>query len=265
MKRQNDVNRNAKVIPLTRDSHVAMYRQLAEQLREAIAHGIYKPGEKIPAELQLIRRFGVSRITARQAVDALAREGLVNRKQGKGTFVAVPIVHHDLLELRGIYDELVAQGHDPLTKVLEFGQATPPPRIAGRLGTAQRKLLHWQRLYELRGKPFAVVTVYLDTGRERVTREQVDQNPTYTILESLLGKRISRADVSIRYGRADATLARILQLPRGAPLMVFERVTYNAQGVPLEHSLYYARAEAYEFSLTVRGKLPITRSLKTAR
>jgi GntR family transcriptional regulator len=257
-------HREAKVIPLARDSHVAMYRQLAEQLRDAIARGDYRPGDRIPTEPQLIRRFGVSRITARQAVDALAREKLVIRKQGKGTFVAGPLVHHDLLELRGIYDELVAQGLEPQMRLLEFGQAVPPARIAGRLGTGLRRLVHWRRLYLLRGKPFAVGSMYLDTGRARLTREQVDRNPTYSILEKILHERITRADVSIRYERASADLARPLGLPKGTPLMVFERVSYNAAGVPREHSLYYARAEAYEFSLTVRGKLPITRSLKAA-
>jgi len=246
-------HREAKVIPLARDSHVAMYRQLAERLRDAIARGDYRPGDRIPTEPQLIRRFGVSRITARQAVDALARDRLVIRKQGKGTFVAGPVVHHDLLELRGIYDELVAQGLEPQMRLLEFGQATPPARIAGRLGTGLRKL-----------KPFAVGSMYLDTGRAGLTREQVDRNPTYSILEKILHERIARADVSIRYERASADLARPLGLPKGTPLMVFERVSYNAAGVPREHSLYYARAEAYEFSLTVRGKLPITRSLKAA-
>jgi GntR family transcriptional regulator len=241
-----------------------MYRQLASQLRDAIARGVYKPGEKIPAELQLIHRFRVSRITARQAVDALSREGLVIRKQGKGTFVTVPMVHHDLLELQGIYDGLVAQGHDPQTKILAFAQSTPPARIVQRLGTGQRKLMHWRRLYELRGKPFAVSDVYLDTGRLRLDRKQVDRNPTYRILEHIMGERIDRADVSISYVRADTSLAHVLQLARGAPLMVFERVSFNAQGVPREHSVYYARAEAYEFSLTVRGKLPITRSLRAA-
>lgn len=256
--------RAARVIPLARDSHVAMYRQLAQQLRAAIARGDYRPGDRIPTEPQLIRRFGVSRITARQAVDALARERLVIRKQGKGTFVLGPVVHHDLLELRGIYDELVAQGLEPQMRLLDFRHAAPPARIAARLGTGLRKLIHWRRLYVLRGKPFAVGSMHLDAGRVRLTRDEVDRNPTYSILEKLLHERISRADVSIRYERATAELARLLGLPRGAPLMVFERVSYNGDGVPREHSLYYARAEAYEFSLTVRGKLPIARSLKAA-
>ena len=254
----------ARIIPLTRHSPVAMYRQLSAQLRRAILRGDYKVDDRLPTEPQLIDRYGVSRITARLALDALVREGLVVRQQGKGTFVRAPVVRHDLLDLRGIYDGLVAQGLEPTTRLLDFRQATPPARVAERLGTGTRKLLHWRRLYILRGKPFAVTMVYLNAGRARLTREQVDRNPTYSILEGLLRERIGRADVSIRYERGAPEFSRALGLARGAPLMVFDRVSYNAQGMPLEHSLYCARAEAYEFSLTVRGKLPITRSLKAA-
>jgi hypothetical protein len=71
------------------------------------------------------------------------------------------------------------------------------------------------------------------------------------VLENLLGETIARADVSIRYAPADPDLACELELRNGAPLMLLERVSYNADGVPLEHSLYCARAEVYEFSLTV--------------
>lgn len=205
------------VVPLSRDSHVAMYRQLAKQLREAILRGEYKVAGRIPTEPQLIRRYAVSRITARQAVDALVRQGLVVRQQGKGTFVTAPVVHYDLLDLRGIYDGLVAQGFNPRTRLLEIRRATPPPRVAARLGTARRKLLHWRRLYVLRGKPFAVSVVHLNTGRTRLSREHVDRHPTYSILEKLLKERIGRADVSIRYERASPELARSLGLAKGAP------------------------------------------------
>lgn len=254
----------ARAIPLRRDSHVAMYRQIAGRLRDAIARGEYATGDRIPTEPELCKRFGVSRITCRQAVEALAREGLVVRQQGKGTFVSAPVVRHDLLELRGIYDGLVAQGLDPRTRLLAFGIGVPPAAVAARLGTGLRKLVHWQRLYAVRGKPFAVSTVHLDAGRLKLTRELVDRHPTYAILEQLLGERIGRADVAIRYEPASAEIARALGLAKGAPLMVMERISYNADGTPREHSVYRARAEAYAFSLTVRGKLPITRSLKVA-
>jgi GntR family transcriptional regulator len=254
----------ARILPLSRDSHVAMHRQLAQRLREAIARGSYKPGDRIPTEPELIERFRVSRITCRQAVAALVREGLVIRQQGKGTFVAGPVVHHDLLELKGIYNRLVAQGLDPQTRLLEHSQSTPPAYIAVRLGTGTRRLLAWRRLYLLRGKPFAISSGYLDSGRTRISREQMDRHPSYSILEDLLHERIGRADVSIRYQPAGAEFGRLLELRKGAPLMVMERVSYTTDGRPCEYTVYRARAETYQFSLTVRGKLPITRSLKSA-
>ena len=254
----------SKVIPLRRDGPVAMHRQLAERLRAEIAGGAYTDGARLPTEPQLIRRYGVSRITARQAVDALVREGLVVRQQGKGTFVTSPVVRHDLLELRGLYDQLVDHGLDPKTELLDWAEAVPPAAVAARLGSGRRKLPAWERLYRLRGKPFALSRVHLNAGKVRITRAQVEAHPTYTLVETLMRKRIGRADVAIRYLPAPADIARRLKLTRGAPLMVLERVSYGADGTPLEHSLYYARAGSYEFSLTVRGKLPITRALKAA-
>lgn len=154
----------------------------------------------LPTEPQLIQRFGASRITARQAVDVLVREGLVVRQPGKGTFVAGPIVHHDLLDLRGIYDGLVAQGLDPQTRLLDIRRTVPPARVAARLGKPLRKLLHWRRLYVLHGKPFAVSVVYLDTGRSRISEDEVERNPTYSIIEKLLNERIGRAIARRRAG-----------------------------------------------------------------
>ncbi len=256
--------RNA-VAPLSRDSHVAMHRQLAQQLREAIARGVYKPGARIPTEPELIERYAVSRITARQAVNHLAREGLVIRKQGKGTFVAGPVVRHDLHELRGIYEELVAQGLNPKTELIEFAEVVPPPRVAERLGGVDGRLPAWKRLYRLEGQPFALSWVHLNPGAATVTRAQAAAHPTYSVLESLLGLRIERADIAIRYQRAGRDVRRLLGVPAGAPMMVLERVSFSADGIPREHTLYYAKAESYVFSITVRGKLPITPSLTAAR
>ena len=249
---------------IERDSHVAMHRQIAQRLREAIMRGEYGADGRIPPEAELMQHFEVSRITARQAVDALEREGLVVRKQGKGTYVAAPIVHHDLLELRGIYDALLAQGLEPHMQLLEFSRAAPPPDVAARLGRPRGKLVHWRRLFVVKAQRIAVGTVYIAVGGARITEEAAREGSTYSILESLLGERVERADLAIRYASADAELARELGVRKGAPLMMLERVSYNAKGSPLEHTRYWARAGSYEFSLTVRGKLPITHSLRVA-
>ncbi len=133
------------VVPMQRESRVPMHRQIAHQLREAISKGEYALGDRIPTEPELSEHFGVSRITARQAVEHLVRDGVVVRKQGKGTFVQGPLVRHDLLQLRGIFDELVDQGLNPATELLEYGERVPPARVADKLGSGERKVLHWRR------------------------------------------------------------------------------------------------------------------------
>jgi len=261
---QNKQRGKAPVVALIRDSHVPMHRQLARQLRESIAAGAYRPGDRIPTEPELSQQFGVSRITARQAVEHLCREELVVRKQGKGTFVSGPLVHHDLHELRGIYDELVDQGLNPETEILEFGEVVAPSRIADRLDSGKRKVLYWRRLYKLAGRPFGLSSVHLIPNNKKIDERTVSRLPTYSIIESVLKLAIERAEVRIRYQRGPASITRPLALPNGAPLMVLERVSFSPDGLPREHTIYYAKAESYEFSLRVRGKLSLAASLKEA-
>jgi GntR family transcriptional regulator len=249
-------------VKLRRDSHVAMHRQLAQQLREAIGAGKYRPGDRLPTEPELAARHGVSRITARQAVMQLVRDALVVRRQGKGTFVAEPPVHHDLVDLRGIYDELVARGVNPATELLDYGDVAPPANVAERLRSGNRKLLHWQRLYLRRGEPFAVSWAYLAPGVPRMPRELVAAHTTYHLFESFMHLKISHAELAVRARAASPDLRKLLKLRAGTPLIALERVSYLASGAPAEFTLYCANAENYEFALRVRGKVPITPSMQ---
>lgn len=250
---------------LQRDSGVAMHRQIAQQLKELIGRGHWEPGSRILTEPELSARFGVSRITARQAVEDLVREGLVFRRQGKGTFVKGPLVRHDLLELRGIFDELVEQGLNPQTQILEFGKVRSPARVADRLGSEGEPLIHWRRLYRLHGRPFGLSSVHVNSQGVEVDRETAERLPTYEILRSILKVRIDRADVGIRYEAGKAGICRAMDLPAGTPLMVLERVSYDTEGLAREHTLYYAEAASYEFSIRVRGPMRLVSNLNQSR
>jgi GntR family transcriptional regulator len=250
------------VVPLERESRIAMHRQIASRLRKDIASGRYAPGDRIPTEPELSARYGVSRITARQAVEHLVREGLVSRKQGKGTFVQGPLVRHDLLDLRGILDELVEQGLSPQTELLSFGEVVPTARVAQMLGGRIRKAVHWRRLYRLNGMPFGLSTVHLDAGGVRIEREIADRLPTYEILRSVLAVKIARADVLIRYETGKAAVCRQMGLAPGTPLMALERVSFDAAGHACEHTLYHALASSYEFSVRVRGPIELVANLR---
>lgn len=247
---------------MRRDNPLAMHRQLAQQLRQAIAGGGFRPGDRLPTEPQLAARHDVSRITARQAVTQLVREGLVVRRQGKGSFVAEPPVHHDLVDLRGIYDELVARGVNPTTELLDYAELVPPTNVAQRLHSGARKVLHYKRLYLRRGEPFAVGWAWLSPSVPKVSRELVAAHTTYHLFESFLHLKIRHADLSVRARAANVELRKLLRLRARAPVIVLERVSYLADGKPAEFTLYCANAENYEFALRIRGKVPITTSMQ---
>ncbi|MGQ0547732.1 MAG: GntR family transcriptional regulator, partial [Betaproteobacteria bacterium] len=197
---------------LRRDSHVAMHRQLAQQLREAIGAGKYRPGDRLPTEPELAARHGVSRITARQAVMQLVRDALVVRRQGKGSFVAEPPVRHDLVDLRGIYDELVARGVNPTTELLDYAEVVAPANVAERLRSGARKVQHYKRLYLRRGEPFAVSWAYLSPAVPKMARELVAAHTTYHLFESFMHLKISHADLSVRARAATPELRKLLKL-----------------------------------------------------
>lgn len=247
---------------LRRDSPVAMHRQLAQQLRQAIAAGAYRPGDQLPTEPALAARHRVSRITARQAVMQLVREGLVVRRRGKGSFVATPPVQHDLVDLRGIYDELVAGGVNPSTQLLDYAELVPPAHVAERLRSGAKKVLHYKRLYLRRGEPFGVSWAYLSPAVPRLPREIVSAHTTYHLFENFMHLKISHADLAVRARAPTPELRKLLRLRAGTPLLALERVSYFADGSPAEYTLYCANAENYEFALKVRGKVPITPAMQ---
>ena len=134
-----------------------------------------------------MKRFGVSRVTVRQAIARLTREGLAVSKQGKGSFVAGPVVQHELESLRGFYDTLVAQGHAPQTDLLAFGPARTPADIGQLLRTGGQQAVYLKRIYSLHRRPFALARAWLPPVAHRVTWDEAARNPLYAILQNLLG------------------------------------------------------------------------------
>ena len=133
--------RPERMTALTRSSPEPLYRQLAQHLESAITGGKLAPGDRLDSEGQLSERFGVSRITVRQAIEELARKQLLVRKQGKGTFVTKPAVKHDLRRLHGLLASLFSQSDAASTELLRYELATPPPNIRQALNLTARRPL----------------------------------------------------------------------------------------------------------------------------
>lgn len=252
----------APLAALRRDSATSLYQQLADHLSREIASGRYKPHEKLPTESALSELYGVSRITVRQAMDHLVAQGLVKRKQGKGSFVTGPVVRNELRELKGFIEGMNTQGIEPEMRLIEFGLATPSSHAAERLGTGAARLLRMRRLFSLKGVPFAESEVHLPAeAAAKVSRDMAELLPSYVILDQYLNVKIARADLIIRARAAGREHAKLLKVSDRASLLAIERLSFSADGVPREHTFFWTRAENYEFSVSVYGNMPITQAL----
>ena len=243
------------LISLQRNSPIAMHRQLAQHLRDAITTGVSKQGDRIATEQELSQKYGVSRITARQAVIQLVSESLLVRRQGKGTFVTARPVKHDLVELHGFFDELVARGVNPEIQLLEFSKQAAPARVSEKLQSDNKQVTYWKRLYCRNGEPFAVAWVYLAPQLVGVTRTLAEKHTSYHIIESLHQLKIAHADVSIRAQLSEAKTRKLLRMPPGTPLIALERISYLADNTPIEYALYCAHADSYEYTFRVNSKI----------
>ena len=245
---------------LERHSYEAVYTQIAKQLTGQILEGHYAPGDRLPTERELMERYGVSRVTIREAMDVLLKQQLIVRRRAKGTFVAERRLRHDLSVLSGFYENLLAQGITPTMTLLDFRFGRVDERIARILGSSEALFL--ERRYERDGVPFALGLVHMRHDARAISHAQADVTPTYDMLTKILGFTIARTDLAIRAQRTGAGPARELGLSANDPLLVLDRTTFDPAGTVLEHTTFYIRPDTYEFGLSVTEGIAVARSVR---
>ncbi len=228
-----------------------LYRWLADVLREEIAQGTYKPGDALPTEHELMQRHNLSSTTVIRAMNDLAREGLVYRKAGRGTFVKRDKLEEHLVRLKSFVEEMKSHGIIPQFKPLRAEAVVPPRDIAHAFKLAPgEKLFLIQRTYFAEGEPIATAQGYwaYEIG-ERLVKCDLRTAPLYEIVERELQIPLIEAEESISGAVADAALARELDVPRHAPLLVQRRLTFTTGMKPVEHTTTYHRADRYEYKI----------------
>ena len=113
------------------DSHIPYYLQLMDILKEKVQNKDWLPGDQIPGEQDLCELYGISRTVVRQALRELELEGVINRRKGKGTFIARPKINEGLVQkLTGFYQDMIERGLNPVTKVLHQRVVPATEKIA---------------------------------------------------------------------------------------------------------------------------------------
>jgi GntR family transcriptional regulator, N-acetylglucosamine utilization regulator len=223
-----------------RNSPLPRYFQLKEILRERIRMGEWKPGDLIPSERELSEKYGISRMTARQAITDLVHEGLFYREQGKGTFVSQRKITQQLIHLTGFTEDIRARGQRPGTKVLSAAMQPADEETAEKLRIAPGALIfRLQRLRLANDEPLAIELSQISfRDCERLLEEDLEQNSLYRLLEAKYGIPLMEADQELEAGQADSDDAQLLKIAAGNPVLFTRRVTYTERNQPIE----YARA-----------------------
>jgi GntR family transcriptional regulator len=244
-----------------RSSDRPVYRQIADQLRNAITRGEFTPGAKLPSERVLMDRYQTSRVTVRQAIAVLGAEGLIDVEHGRGVFVrSRPPLRRLGRERLGrrereagkgaFLSDAMAAGREASAEV-EVARGVAPPEVAERLHLSQAdQVLIRRRRMLADGQPVQLATSYLPLQLVEGTQiEQADTGTggTYARLEEL-GHRLGRfqEDLSARMPLPDE--ARALRLGAGVPVIRVVRTAFDEQGAPVEVNEMVLAADRYELT-----------------
>jgi GntR family transcriptional regulator len=239
---------------LNKKSPVPLYYQLAESLRERILTGQLAPGVQLPSERELSEEAGISRMTARQGLAYLEREGLLEVKPGIGTFVVAPKLTHDPLHLLGFTEEIIRQGGAPSSQVLEQALTLPTRRVAAGLQLEPNELVvKIARLRLSQGLPLLLETVYL-AARLCPGLETADLTgrSLYAILEQHYRLQLARAQQTIEATVANAYESELLGVEPGASMLLLEGVTYSVDERPVEYFKAVYRGDRFKFAIRSR-------------
>lgn len=239
----------ALVVPM---SSVPMHTQIREIIRRRVLDGSYAPHSQMPSESQMMEAFAVSRITIRQALGDLQKEGLIFKVAGKGSFVAKPKAFQNLSRLQGFGEAMGPSGYETFSQVISLKQVPASDVVAARLQLkAGDAVFEVQRLRYLNREPISVDQSYFPLAiGERLAQADLPTRDIFVILENDFGLHLTHADVQIEAISADEFLARQLRIAEASPLLRIERLTY-AGSQPIDFEFLYYRGDAFQYRLRI--------------
>lgn len=233
---------------------VPLYYQLKLELRERIERGEWKPGDRLPSEWELCRLYQLSRMTVRQALLELVNEGWLRRERGRGTFVSKPKIRKPLARLTSFTEDMRARGKRPSSRVLRLEIITAPVRIAEALRIPMgHSVVLIERVRLADGEPMGIECCYLSfEGCEAILQEDL-HGSLYELLTREYGQIPMRAEEQLEAALCPPREAKLLNIPRGAPVLRIKRVTFNQDDHPIEYVESVYRGDRYVFYVELRA------------
>jgi GntR family transcriptional regulator len=224
---------------------IPLHHQVYLDLKSALGSGEWRPGDRLPPERELAARYGCSVITVRHALGELAREELIERTRGRGTFVMVPRLERNFAGTLSFSQEMQSRGLDPETRLV-----VARPEQAGEAVAAALELplgaatLYLERLRLADGDPLLLEQVHLPGSRfPGLLASDLEHNSLWDILNQRYATPIVRAREALEPVLLRAREARLLDQAPGRPALLVEGVAFAADGSPVEFARSYVRGD----------------------
>ena len=217
-----------------------LYLQIEEALEQRIRSGELKAGDRIPTEKELLDEFGVSIITVRRAVAELCKKGLLDKQQGRGTFVCDSRFVRDAGSLMSFTESCKSQGLKPGARLIRSGTEELDREIAAALGLLSEDPqadpvtgVFLSRLRTADGFPVAIENCWFGPDYAYLLREDLNDRSLFACLKERSGVTVARSDKEIRICAAGPGEAGLLDVPEGTPLIMIRSTAYTQTGEPL--------------------------------
>jgi GntR family transcriptional regulator len=229
-------NKRARRAPESRQqmfkrSPIPLYIQVATLLRNRIADGQFRAGQKMPTQEELEQEFGVARVTVRQAVQLLEKEGLVHRQQGRGTFVTPHMPERRWLHLTIDIDSLALSISEHVPRFLTVKDPPPAPRLLAGDGKPAGDYQYLLSVQFRAGEPFAVASVHVERSIFDRAPEAFRSRTALPVLLELERENIDYAQLTVVVGSANPDTSERLRMPLNSPTAEARYVVRNQQGV----------------------------------
>jgi GntR family transcriptional regulator len=228
-----------------------LYAQIKDALRERILDGTYAPHSQMPSEHELCAMFDVSRITVRQALGDLQKEGLLFKLHGKGTFVSKPKAFQNVTSLQGFAEAMSSMGYEIVNQLRSFRIVKADRHVAAKLNLPEgAPVTEIHRVRLLNREPVSLELTWVpEAFGKRLANADLAARDIFLILENDCGVPLGHADVAIDAILADDDIVEALRVEEGSPVLRIERLTHDDSGTPIDYEYLYFRGDAFQYRL----------------
>lgn len=235
-------------------SRIPLYIQVASTLRRRIETGEWLPGQQISTLETLEREFEVARVTIRQAVELLQDEGLVHRRQGRGTFVADHLPDKHWLKLGATWESMIAPIKDNVLRIVRVDDAPASPKLAAGEGRLAREYVFLRSVQFKGDVAYALVDLHLDRSVYERNPQAFRTHTALPVVATLDGVGIEQAHQTLVIGSADPGTASLLQVPLGAATAECHCVVIDRAGVAIYVAEIVYRNDCVKLHIDLLGR-----------